>query len=186
MLYTFVLGFAASLVSVTTAQSGQSDCHRSEFELVNASVTNWAYALAPQNDFHATDVFYNISTAVKQSIDKSNKSIVTQDFWLKATTPITTSPLDLPFAGCAFFLRAAPGSKLVGADIKNEDQVCDAVLPGACLVAIRHHLSSNVTILPEQALNDNTGSCSTVADAIRTPPEECKGYEWDEVITTRR
>jgi hypothetical protein len=96
---------------------------------------------------------------------------------------INTAPQDLPFAGCAFFLQAAPGSSLIGGNMS--DMQCQNALPAGCEQTILDIIQSNVTELSQDALNNNFDTCATVSEILLIPPSECKGAEWDNVIPIR-
>jgi hypothetical protein len=170
------------LVRLTFAQNISDPCYDGEFATFNATASSEIYAMHPQDPLNGTLYgHYIISTAVKEIINVAqNNSIVKQKFWLKADQTIITAPLNLPFAGCAFFLQAAPGSSLIGGN--PSDTLCQNVLPGDCEQAIL----GNVTGLPQAALDNNFDTCAALTEVLRIPPLECKGAEWDSVMAVRR
>lgn len=111
------------------------------------------------------------------------RSIIKQNFWLQAELLITTPPLELPLAVCAFFLHAVSGSSLIGAN--SSDSLCQNVHPGECENTILNIIRSNVTVLPEDALDNNFDPCTSLAGILRTPPEECHGAEWNNIFAIR-
>lgn len=153
----------------------------------NATVSNsnTVPALHPQDPINGSLYGeYTISTAVREVIDDTNASSVLQDFWLRSSKPVSTPPLQLPFAGCAFFLLASQDSDLIGADLDNVG--CSKALPDGCEDALIDALRTNVTILSEEQLSDNTSTCSSLTQVLQTPPTECKGAVWDEVVAIRK
>jgi hypothetical protein len=87
---------------------------------------------------------YTVSTAVKEIVNIAwNISVVKQKFWITAEPMIDAAPQNLPFAGCAFFLQAAPGSSLIGGNMS--DTQCQNALPASCEQTILDIIQSNVT-----------------------------------------
>ena len=174
------------LARLIFAQNISDPCYDGEFATFNATASSEIYAMHPQDPLNGTLYgHYIVSTAVKEIINVAqNNSIVKQKFWLKADQTITTAPLNLPFAGCAFFLQAAPGSSLIGGN--PSDTLCQNVLPGDCEQAILDTIQGNVTGLPQVALDNNSDTCAALTEVLRIPPSECKGAEWDNVIAVRR
>lgn len=179
------LRLAISLLLIPHISAQNDSCYDEEFATVNATASVEVYAMHPQDPLNGTLYgYYTLSTAVKEIINPTqNSSVVKQKFWLTADPMINTAPQDLPFAGCAFFLQAAPGSSLIGGNMS--DTQCQNALPGACEETILDIIQSNVTILSQAALNNNFDTCATLSEILRTPPSECKGAEWDTVIPIR-
>lgn len=67
----------------------------------------------------------------------------------------------------------------------SDTQIQNA-LPAGCEQTILDIIQSNVTVLSQDALNNNFDTCATLSEILRTPPLECKGAEWDKVIPIRR
>jgi hypothetical protein len=179
------LWLAISLLLIQQISAQNDPCYDDEFATVNATATVELFAMHPQDPLNGSLYgHYNISTAVKEIINiAQNTSAVKQKFWLTAGPMINTPPQDLPFAGCAFFLQTAPGSSSIGGNMS--DTQCQNALPGACEQTILDIIQSNVTILSQAALNNNFDTCATLSEILRTPPAECKGAEWDNVIPIR-
>ncbi len=187
-----LLVICSSFLHASFAQNNSDPCYDGDFETFNATSSVEIFGMHAQAPLKGSlGGHYVLSTAVKEIVDleeivdlKQNISITKQKFWLKAEPAITTPPLELPFAGCAFFFQAAPGSSLIGAN--PADNLCQNVLPGDCENTLIDVIQNNVSLLPQSALDNNFETCATLRDFLQTPPAECAGAEWDNVIAIRR
>jgi hypothetical protein len=161
-------------------------CYDGDFATVNVAASVEINGMQPQDPLDGSAAeHYIVSTAVKEVINVTeNTSVVKQTFWIKVDPIITTSPADLPFAGCAFLLQAAPGSSLVGGN--GCDTQCQGVLPNGCIQTILDIIQSNVTAMSQAALNDDIHTCPTLSEILRIPPPECKGAERRNAIAVRK